>query len=220
MALIKFLLFLIALIFIIDTYTGRKLNNPYIVTGIFGKPGSGKSTLLTKMMYQDVKHGWKVYSDTPNNVPGVEFFDPLEFKKGNFLPDGKELGQKVSLYFDEMGILYNNRDFKNNLNPKTLEYWKCHRHKFAKITFGSQSYKDMDLKLRQLAQVLFLCKRGILKNFTVAKRIRVILDIQNNENPDSKDQGGQIIEKYTYDLPIFWKFTLLPRWIKKFDSYR
>lgn len=220
MVLIELLLFLLVLIFIVDIITGRKLINPYTVTGIFGKPGSGKSTLLTKMMYQDVKKGWEVWSDTENNVEGVHFFAPLDFKEGKWLPDGRTENKDIAVYFDEMGILYNNREFKSNLNPETLRWWKTHRHHRVKIVYGSQSYKDMDLKIRNLSTTLYLCKRGILRNFTVAKRIRVLMDIQNNDNPDSKDQGGQIIEKYEYDLPIFWKFTLLPKWIKKFDSYR
>lgn len=220
MVIIEIILITLCVIFITDRVTGRKLINPYTVTGIFGKPGSGKSTLLTKMMYKDVKKGWIVYSDTPNDVPGVKFFDPLEFKSGKFLPDGRTNNENIAVYFDEMGIIYNNRDFKNNLNTDTLAWWKTHRHHRCKVVYGSQSYKDMDLKIRALSTSLYLCKRGILCNFTVAKRIRVIMDIQNTDNPDSKDQGGQIIEKYEYDLPFFWKFTLLPKWIKKFDSYR
>lgn len=220
MVIIEIIIITLCLIFTVDIITGQKLINKYTVTGIFGKPGSGKSTLLTKMMYQDLKNGWIVYSDTPNNVDGVINFDPLEFKSGKWLPDGRINNENIAVYFDEMGILYNNREFKNNLNSKTLEWWKTHRHHRCKIVYGSQSYKDMDLKIRALSTTLYLCKRGILRNFTVAKRIKVIMDIQNNDNPDSKDQGGQIIEKYEYDLPIFWKFTLLPKWIKKFNSYR
>lgn len=220
LAFVQFLIITITLIFIVDIVTGRKLINPYTMTGIFGKPGSGKSTMLTMMMYKDLKKGWTVYSDTPNNIEGVNFFNPLEFKDGSFLPDGRTNNEDIAIYFDEMGILYNNREFKSNLNSRTLEWWKKHRHYRVKVVYGSQSYKDMDLKLRAITDRLFLVKRGILRNFSVAKKIRVIMDIQNNDNPDSKDQGGQIIEKYEYDLPLFWKFILLPKWIKRFDSYR
>ena len=221
MIVFEIILFFTVAIFTVDIITGRKLINPYTVTGIFGKPGSGKSTLLTKMMYHDLKKGWKVYSDTPNNVEGVEFFNPLDFKSGKFLPDGRIENKDIAVYFDEMGIIYNNRDFKQNLNADTLKWWKTHRHHRVKVVYGSQSYKDMDLKIRSLSTSLYLCKRGILRNFTVAKRIRVIMDIQNNDNPNSNNNnsGGEIIEKYQYDLPIFWKFTLLPKWIKKFNSY-
>lgn len=212
---------IIAIIFFVDIITSKKLINKYKVIGIFGKSGSGKSTLSTKLMYQDLKRGWVVYSDTPNDVPGVIVFNSEDFKRGVWLPDGRPNGQDIALYFDEMGILYNNRDFKNNLSPKTLEWWKTHRHKRCKVVYCSQSYKDMDLKIRQLTHQLFLCKRGILKNFTVAKAIQVKLDIENQTDASgSGGGGGTIIEKYSYDLPIFWKFTLLPKWIKKFDSFR
>ena len=44
------------------------------------------------------------------------------------------------------------------------------------------------------------------------------MDIQNNEQGDNS--GGQIVEKYSYDIIFFWKFILLPKWIKKFNSFR
>lgn len=219
-------------IFIIDSITGQKLVNPYVCIGIFGKPGSGKSTLSTKMQYKFVKKGWMVYTDVPNNVDGAIQFDSLAFKRGDFLPDGRkgyvnengvinDCDRDIVMFFDEMGVLYNNREFKSNLNPETLMFWKTHRHRRVRIVYLSQSYKDMDLKIRALTQKMYLVKRGILKNFSVAKAIMVKLDIENQTDASGNGGGGgTIVEKYQYDLPIFWKFTLLPRWIKKFDSYR
>lgn len=230
MRVILYILILASSIFIGDFITSRSLINKYKMYGIFGKPGSGKSTYLTKIAYQQSKRGWQVYTDDNScKIPEVKHFDSMNFKAGKWLPDGRK-GQlwvdgtinkenrDIVLIFDEIGSLYNNRDFKNNLTPETLKWWKEHRHKRVKIYYGSQSYKDMDLKIRQLSDQLFIIKRGVLKNFSVAKPIYINFDIVNNENSDNS--GGQIVEQYKYDLPIFWKFILLKKWIKKFDSYR
>lgn len=183
-------------------------------------------------MYQHVKKGWCVYSDVPVNIAGVRQFDSLAFKSGSWLPDGRkgfvnedgienDCDRDIVLFFDEMGILYNNREFKTNLNANTHMFLKTHRHKRVKCIYLSQSYKDMDLKWRQVTQRMYLVKRGVLRNFSVAKAIQIKMDIENQTDASSNGGGGgTIVEKYSYDLPLFWKFTFLPRWIHKFDSFR
>ena len=218
-------------LYTIDFITSRKLVNRYKMYGIFGKCGSGKSTMLTMYAYKNAKKGWEVYTNDPSiiGIEGIKYFDDLKFKQGEWLPDGRkghinEYGEvnkenrDICLIVDEIGSLYNNRDFKNNLNPKTLRWWKEHRHKNVKIYYGSQSYKDMDLKIRQLTDVLMIIKRSFFQNFSIAKPILIQFDIQNNETGDNS--GGQIVEKYSYDIFLFWKWILLRKWIKKFDSYR
>lgn len=217
--------------FTLDFVTSRKLLNKYKMYGAFGKPGSGKSTWLTKKTYQHAKKGWICYTNdtTIQKMENVYSFDEDAFKKGEWQPDGRkgyinENGEinkenrNIVLFIDEIGSLYNNRDFKTNLTPKTLRFWKEHRHRRVKIYWGSQSYKDTDLKIRMLCDQYLLIKRSFLKNFSIVKPILVTLDIQNNEQGDNS--GGQIVEKYSYDIFIFWEWLFLRKWIKKFDSYR
>lgn len=230
MKIILGIISLIVITFTADFITSRKLLNFYKMYGIFGLPGSGKSTYLTMIMYKHIKKGWEVYTDDNSvKIDGVKYFDSMALKNGSYLPDGRkghmnEFGEinkenrNIVIFFDEIGIVYNNRNFKDNLSQDTLEWWKTHRHKRVKIYYGSQSYKDMDLKIRSLTDQLYLVKRGILKNFSVAKPILIKMDIQNNEQGDNS--GGQIVEKYSYDIIFFWKFILLPKWIKKFNSFR
>ena len=42
-----------------------KYLNPYKLTFVFGKKGSGKNTYLTKIAYQHMAKGWRVYSNVP-----------------------------------------------------------------------------------------------------------------------------------------------------------
>lgn len=233
MRAVRILLAALITILLTDSLTSRKLINKYLVIGMFGKSGSGKSVSMTKMMFQHSKH-WMVFSDVPNALTDsgvINYFDSSAFKRGDWLPDGRkghvwvdgtinEHDRDICLFFDEMGILYNNRAFKDNLSPKTLEWWKTHRHKRVRIIYASQSYKDMDLKIRQLTHRLYLVKRGFLKNFCILKSIAIHMDIENPSDSSNDSTGGTIVEKFSYELPIFWKFTFLPKWIKKYDSYR
>lgn len=229
---------LLAFVFLLYNwvYIGPQLKNIFDMWIIFGKPGSGKSTVLQKIMYKAVKKGWIVYYDGSTFIKGVKSFDTDAFKKGKWLPDGRkghyewydatnkekhgEINQenkKIMLCFDEIGILYNNRDFKNAFTPDTLAWWKLHRHKRIAVRAASQTYKDMDLKLRQLTDQNYLMHTGIITGLRSAKRIIINFDIMNSDNGDSA--GGQIIEAYRYDLPFFHIYLWMPKWIRMFNSH-
>lgn len=228
---------------------GPRLRNPYSFSIVFGKPGSGKSTTLQKVMEKHIKKGWRVFYDGASYLEAVEKVDFQAFKKGQWLPDGRkgmpiwqDSTSKIEAYtqygepiyekhgpinaedtpilvcFDELGITYNNREFKTNFTPASLEWWKKHRHKKVKIFGASQTYKDMDLKLRQLVDYNYLMDVMVLfPGLRVAKGINIKFDILNSESGDNA--GGQIIEGYTYKLPIFHIYIWMPKWIKKFNSY-
>lgn len=220
--LIKLVLFLVIsalLILLLDSMLGYKYENIFKCIGIFGKPGSGKTMLLTKEVYKHIKKGWEVYVDFPCNIDKVQQFDDTAFKEGKWLPDSRgkngKIRKKILLVIDEIGTLYNNRDFKNNFNPVTLKWWKEHRHKGVKIIYASQAYNDMDKKLRVLTDCYYLLKKPFFKLIRFAKLVTVNTEISN----DNKESGGQIIDLYKYSPFTQWKFLFLPFWVNKFNSY-
>ena len=220
--MLKFILYLLIIFFIIylvDSIIGMKLDNIYTCTGIFGKPGSGKSLFLTWLAYKHVKKQWVVYCDFPCYIDGVKQFDDDHFKRGIWLPDGRnkegEIEQNILILIDEIGTLFNNRDFKTNFTPATLKFWKEHRHRGIKIIYASQSYADMDKKLRDLTDIYYLMKNSLLKTLRIAKLIKVDIDITNND----QENGGKIIDIYKFAPFIQFKFIYLPKWIKKFNSF-
>lgn len=218
MLFIKILIIVCATIYIVDSIVGRKLINIYECWGVFGKPGSGKTTLLSKYAYKHLKKGWKVYTDFGLNIPGIQHFEDSDLKLGKWLPDGRINDENILIIIDEIGTLYNNRDFKTNFsNPEVLRWWKEHRHRRCKIIYCSQMYKDMDSKIRPLTDRYFIVKRSFINCISYAKPILTSIDITNSEN--SENAGGQIIDIYKYALFTQWQFILLPRWIHKFDSF-
>lgn len=226
---------MITAIILLDQITGAALINKYKMYGIFGLPGSGKSTYMQKLMYKHIKQGWIVYYDDYSKIPGVKHFDGEALKKGEWLPDGRKgeiaikgkqgtkyknkKNRNIVLFFDEMGLLFDSRQFRTAFTPETLNWWKKHRHYRIKIYYGSQSWDDMDLKIRVLTDQYFLCERSFFKNFTIIKPIIVNLGITNGANEQANNDGGKITKNFQYEPIIFWKWLLLRKWISKFNSF-
>lgn len=216
---LKYLFFSLIIVFVIDRYIGTKYDNKYPCYGIFGKPGAGKTLLLTYLAWYHIKRGWVVYVDFPCKIDGIKHFDDLEFKSGKWLPDGRINNENILMLFDEMGTIFNNRDFRTNFaNPDVLKWWSEHRHRQCKIYWASQGWKNPDLRIREsLTDGFYLCSRSILRTFVQAKPIMLKTDILNNES--GENTGGQIVDFYKFAFFIQWKFLFMPKWVNKFNSF-
>lgn len=216
-------------IFVIFLYRWLCPSAPREVLNVyFGVPGSGKTTFAAYLTAQALKqsrvvtwaerHSGKaaswllksrffkrrqpVWSNVP--ITGAYQLDP----HGDI---GKYMMAGGKVIIDEAGIEYNNRNFKS-FPPEAVYWYKYHRHYNCSVDVFSQSYEDMDITLRRLAQNYYVVKKSLLPYFVVVKRIRRKVGID--------DMTHQIIDKYYFGLPVLdtkWIFTP-PLW-KMFNSF-
>lgn len=221
------MIYLVILVILILRWLKPK-DPPHVLNVYFGVPGSGKTTfaayLARKCMKQSriitwaqkhpgkltgkllssglLKRAIPVYSNVP--ITGALQLDPQR-DIGKYMM----VGGKVII--DEAGIEYNNRNFKA-FPPDAIYWYKYHRHYQCSVDVFSQSYEDMDITLRRLAQNYYVVKKSLLPYFVVCKRIRRKVGIDENTH--------QIIDHYYFGLPILgtkWIFTP-PLW-KLFNSF-
>lgn len=194
------------LIFHIST---KKFVNPYKLIFIFGKKGAGKSTLLAKYAYDYNKKGWSVFST--EDIPGTYkiSYDDVGFK---------QFPEKSCLIIDEVGMIWDNRNFKN-FKPEVRDYFKLQRHYKHCVILASQTF-DVDKKIRDLADEMYLCKKSF-RVFSYAKRIlKKIVLVKSTAEASSK-----IDEDLVFDsILLFWagsrKLSFIPKWSYWFDSFK
>lgn len=139
----------------------KKGRQEHVLSVYFGVPGSGKTTFAAWLTKRDLKHNLKVWSNVP--ITGAFKLEPQE-DIGNFMIcDGRVI-------IDEAGIEYNNRDFKT-FSKKQTYFYKYHRHYELAVDVFSQGYNDMDKKIRDLAQRLYVVKKSVLPWFVYRQRI-------------------------------------------------
>lgn len=190
----------------------KKYANPYKLIMIFGKKGSGKSTLIAKLALQHLKKGWLVYSSIDLHIDGVRIFNVQDIGKMVF-------PEKSVVFIDEVGMIWDNRDFKNFRND-VRDYFKLQRHYKNKVYLFSQSF-DIDVKLRNLTDQIFIttCHMNV---FSIARRVSRKLVVVE----PTADSEGRIADGYELD-PLWLQiigmriayFTFIPNYIKYFDSF-
>ena len=85
----------------------RKYKNPYKLFMVFGKKGSGKSAFLVRQAIKYQKKGYIVYTNMSDCcLENIRIIDPDCL--GEFVPCADSC-----LLLDEVGILYDNRNYKN-----------------------------------------------------------------------------------------------------------
>lgn len=201
---------------------------PHVLNVYFGVPGSGKTTFAAYLAKQSAKQSrlitWAqkhpgtfsgkllasrffkralpVYSNVP--ITGAYQLEPMQDIGKVMITGGKVI-------IDEAGVEYNNR--KTREFPKEAIYWyKYHRHYECSVDVFSQSYEDMDITLRRLAQNYYVVKKSLLPFFIVCKRIRRKVGIDDNTH--------QIIDKYFFGMPVLdSKWVFCPPLWKLFNSF-
>lgn len=224
------LLLLFLIVFCIKLYRWLLPRPPKTVLNVyFGVPGSGKTTFaahLAKCSMRESRvitwarnHPGRFSSWLLDRTPLFKRADPVYSNvpiTGTYQLDpkddiGKAMVEDGRVIIDEAGIEYNNRAYKT-FSPAAIYWYKYHRHYKCPVDVFSQSYEDMDITLRRLAQNYFVVKKSLIPRFVVCKRIRRKVGIDDNTH--------QIIDRYYFGLPILdtqWIYAP-PLW-KMFNSF-
>lgn len=206
MSFLTLMIIIIFCAFALLSFLTRNYRNYFKLYMVFGKKGSGKSTFLTSQAVKYIKKGWIVYTNMLDcAVNGVRLIDVNHL--GDFVPEANSL-----LLLDEVGMIWDNRDFKN-FRPAVRDFFKLQRHYKVVCILASQTW-DIDKKLRDLTDGMYLFI-NVFNVFSVGKRIiRKIVLTESTSEAESR-----ISENLKF-APIWnWKFIFIPHWKKYYNSF-
>lgn len=158
---------------------------PKLETGVeiyMAPPRTGKSS-LGAWLYLKFHKQYKVFCNYP--VKGAIKLNPRQ----DFMV---YMIQDAMIIIDEAWEDFGNRDFKNFI-PRLQEFFKTHGHYHLRIIVLSQSWDDVDIKIRKLAAKIVILRKFPL-GFVKTKDIIPRIDIS---------EEGEIVYKYA------WKHWLL-----------
>lgn len=186
----------------------KRFLNPFKFTMVVGKKGSGKTTWMVKLIYTYLRRGWVVYANI--DVPGVNYFDPLQIGKYTF-------PRNSVVFIDEANLFWDNRHWKDTA-VSLIEWFRYERQYRVKLYMFSQTY-DIDKKLRALCDDLYLVK-NVGRVFCWCKRICKWPDLKQAEG----DSEARIVDMIKYDSLLFLPFgsrhlVYIPYWSQYFQSY-
>lgn len=167
-----------------------KFDNRCGIQIFFGLIGSGKTTLAANIARKAQRRHIRVFSNMP--IQGTLKFELSDL--GHY-----DMSNSIIL-IDEAGIDFDNRQFKSNFSDKNrLYFFKLIRHYKSSIFLFSQSWSDMDCKIRNLAQKYWYVKKSLIPFFVCAIPVRKSFGINDNEKkPD---------DIYSLDNPFIRLFT-------------
>lgn len=161
----------------------------------FGVPGAGKTTWAASLAHKALKRHRPVFSNV--FIKGCYQYDKTDL--------GKNLIENALVICDEAGLEFDNR--KMSMHDDEIYFFKYHRHYQNDVVFFSQGL-DVDIKIRKLAQHLYLLTPSILPGFVLRKAIDRKVGIDDN---------GQIIDKYNFRPFIAGGYSWI--WAPKFRKY-
>ena len=138
-----------------------------------------------------------VYSNVP--ITGAYVLD-AKTDIGNFMI------QDAKIIIDEAGIEYNNRSYKT-FPPEAVYFYKYHRHYKTSVDVFSQSYDDMDITLRRLAQNFYVVRKSLIPFCVIRRRVRrkIGVDETTHQIMDLYAMGFPIIDTKRIFSPPLWK---------------
>lgn len=181
-----------------------------MVSLYFGLPGCGKTTFLTKIAQQELK---KIKRKKSNYT---DVFCNFYCKGTKRLDYKKDFGiyqiENALILIDEASLEQDSRDFKT-LTFEKKQALLLHRHYGNDIIFSTQQYNGVDLKIRNIVQKLYYCRK--IAFFTIAYRVPPAIVFP--------EATGEIVQGY--QKPSFlqkWltlKICFRPFYYKFFNSF-
>ena len=184
-----------------------------MISGIFGLPGSGKSLFLGYVASRAV-------ANKNINCHGLVLGNFKKYKrvytnfycKGCYKLDYDKLGivnySDCLILVDEIMLLSDSRNYKKFTDNLKFFYAE-HRKSNCDFVYASQSYDDVDKKIRNRTQQLYYIDQWFLK----FSRVRRIINYFNVFQ-------GTISEGYMYAPPAtnfyFWR----PKYYNNIDTYQ
>lgn len=188
-----------------------RYRNPYKLIMVFGKKGSGKTTLMVKLSIRFNKKKRPVYCNVPN-IPGTYYFDTDLIGIAAF-------PENSVIMVDEVGMVWDNRNFKNFSN-EVRDYFKLQRHYKHTVYLFSQSF-DIDKKLRDLTDRMYLVN-NVFNCFSIARGIVKTITI-SHADANTVGESKLVDDMRFQSLLLFWlgsfKITYIPKYAKYFDTY-
>ncbi len=197
--------------------------HPHVLNVYFGVPGSGKTTFaayLTKWaLHENILI--RLCRKHPNRLTNlflnsrylkrrIDVFSNVPITGAYQLNAKEDIGrfmiEDAKIIIDEAGIEYNNRNYKT-FSQEAIYFYKYHRHYKASVDIFSQSYEDMDVTLRRLAQNFYVVRRSLVPFCVVARKIRrkVGVDEHTKQIMDLYAMGVPIIDTRRIFAPSLWK---------------
>ncbi len=204
--MIKYFLFLFALVLVFSLYS-RRFANPYKLIFIFGKKGAGKSCLMIKEMKRYLRRKWFVYTDMQDCIlPGVRIISSADYLS-KFRPEFHS-----AIFLDEVGVSFDNRNYKNF--PAGLrDFFKFQRKYKCRVYMNSQSF-DVDVKIRNVTDSMIL-QSSIGNVISVSRPIQRSITLTE----PSAEAESRIADRLKFSPIWRWRFYWMPRYFKYFDSF-
>lgn len=172
---------------------------------LVGKKRTGKTTFLAAVSIHYFLRNRPVYSTC--SLPCAKLISKDDIGIAHFPPYSVIL-------IDEIGLLYNNRNFKT-FPEHVLQYFKLQGHYKHLVIVASQAF-DFDKKIRDLVDLVGMIDKyrfNLTRIRWVARHL--VLTEAHGEEPSS------IVEQFKFQFPLFggWYFLYRPLYYPFYDSY-
>lgn len=199
MGIFLFILFIYFVLIVLESFFTPRHGKLEL---IMGKAGSGKSTLIAHIVRKCNKVNRPVFCN--HHVLGAQKID------SEYL--GKYLYQDCTIIIDEAQIEFDNRNFKS-FTKELKFFFSNYRHFKCDVYIVSQSWEDLDIKIRRQATKMFIMQKSFIPFTLLLQRVRIRFGV----NDDKTD----IITKFSTNiLPVIgWTLKLNFTVWKYFNSY-